>query len=221
MDTLKSLLSLQNYSDKKAKYLSGGNKRKVCQAMALMRAPRIIFMDEPSNGVDPVSRRNLYSYLRSLKDTSTLIITHRIDEAEKICNKLAIMVKGRFVDLDSPSKLKEKHGTVYMIQIQPAKTSAAQVEGFHFRIIEKLPFCTRIEHENEDTDFHVTVRPKQTYRFDDVQSVSADKFEQEAEVRKRVVRMLQFVAELMQEGAISDFSIYRSSLEQVFKSMLK
>jgi ABC-type multidrug transport system ATPase subunit len=48
-------------------------------------------MDEASNGVDPISRKNLYTYLKTLKDTSSLIITHRIDEAEKICDKIAIM----------------------------------------------------------------------------------------------------------------------------------
>ena len=65
------------------------------------------------------------------------------------------------------------------------------------------------------------MRPKLTYRFDDPVFAITDKEKQEAEVRKRVVRMLQLMAELMQEGAITDFSIYRSSLEQVFKNMLK
>lgn len=48
-------------------------------------------MDEASNGVDPISRKNLYTYLKTLKSTSSLIITHRIDEAEKICDRIAIM----------------------------------------------------------------------------------------------------------------------------------
>lgn len=48
-------------------------------------------MDEASNGVDPISRKNLYTYLKTLKNTSAVIITHRIDEAEKICDKIAIM----------------------------------------------------------------------------------------------------------------------------------
>lgn len=65
------------------------------------------------------------------------------------------------------------------------------------------------------------MRPKLTYRFDDPVFAIVDKEIQEAEVRKRVVRMLQLMAELMQEGAITDFSIYRSSLEQVFKNMLE
>jgi ABC-type multidrug transport system ATPase subunit len=83
--------------------------------MALLSTPKLIFMDEASNGVDPVSRKNLYSYLKKLKETSTLLITHRIDEAEKICDKIAIMANGIFLDLDRPSSLKEKHGIVYIL----------------------------------------------------------------------------------------------------------
>lgn len=115
MDTLKTLLYLEAHSNKLARNLSGGNKRKLCQAMALIKTPRIVLMDEASNGVDPQSRKNLYSYLRSLHDIAALIIKHRIDETEKICDKLAVMANGRFLDMDSPEKLKEKHGKVYML----------------------------------------------------------------------------------------------------------
>lgn len=72
-------------------------------------------MDEPSNGVDPVVRKRLYTYLKSLKGSSALIITHRIDEAEKICDKIAIMAEGYFLDTDHPNTLKERHGIVYVL----------------------------------------------------------------------------------------------------------
>ena len=62
--------------------------------MALITIPKLIFMDEASNGVDPVSRKKLYSYLRNLRHTSTVLITHRIDESEKICDQIAIMSSG-------------------------------------------------------------------------------------------------------------------------------
>jgi ABC-type multidrug transport system ATPase subunit len=89
MSNLKQLLFLDVHSNKKAKFLSGGNKRKLCCAMALISKPDLIFMDEFQNGVDPMSRKNLYTYLKTLKDTATLIVTHYIDEAEKICDKIA------------------------------------------------------------------------------------------------------------------------------------
>jgi ABC-type multidrug transport system ATPase subunit len=79
-------------------------------------------MDEASNGVDPISRKNLYTYLKGVKGMSTLLITHRIDEAEKICDKLAIMGGGRFLDFDSPANLKERHGLVYMLWVEAAQS---------------------------------------------------------------------------------------------------
>jgi ABC-2 type transport system ATP-binding protein len=68
--------------------------------MALLTTPPLLFMDEASNGVDPISRKKLYNYLKNLNNSTTLLITHRIDEAEKICNTIAIMIDGYFVDVD-------------------------------------------------------------------------------------------------------------------------
>jgi ABC-2 type transport system ATP-binding protein len=59
-------------------------------------------LDEISNGVDPIARKNLYSYLHSLTDTTTFLITHKIDEAEKICDQLGIIVDGQIRDIGLP-----------------------------------------------------------------------------------------------------------------------
>ncbi len=125
---LKNILDLEVHSNKIAATLSGGNKRKLCSAMALMSKPDLIFMDEVSNGVDPISRKRLYTYLRSLPQTSTLLITHRIDEAEKICDKIAIMSEGKFLDVDDANSLKEKHGTVYILSVEPTVHTALGIE---------------------------------------------------------------------------------------------
>ena len=85
--------------------------------MALLIPPKILFLDEISNGVDPVARRNLYSFLKKLENTTTLLITHKIDEAEKICNKIGIMADGELLDLDTPQELKRRHGSLYMLQV--------------------------------------------------------------------------------------------------------
>ncbi len=144
MENLKKLLYLSVHSEKKAKFLSGGNKRKLCCALALISKPDLIFMDEFQNGVDPMSRKNLYSYLRNLKDTATLIITHHIDEAEKICDRIAIMHRGKFLALDTPTNLKEKHGTVFILQIEPALNSTISLDKLDDCILKNLSFCRRI-----------------------------------------------------------------------------
>jgi ATP-binding cassette subfamily A (ABC1) protein 3 len=66
--------------------LSGGNKRKLVCAMSLVACPACEFLDEPTTGVDPVSRRSLFKMLKRLTDTSLVLTTHRMDEAESLCD---------------------------------------------------------------------------------------------------------------------------------------
>ena len=98
------------FAKTKAADLSGGNKRKLCCAMSLMANPRIEFLDEPTTGVDPIARRSLFKMLKHLKKSSIMLTTHRMDEAEALCDVIAIMINGRFVCYGSPSHLKQKYG---------------------------------------------------------------------------------------------------------------
>jgi ABC-type multidrug transport system ATPase subunit len=118
--------------------------------MALLNNPELVFMDEASNGVDPISRKNLYTYLKTLKTTSSLIITHRIDEAEKICDKIAIMNEGCFIDFDDPIGLKEKYGTVFILQVEPIVHTAVSMDQIDQRITRAFEFCKRIYSSNEE-----------------------------------------------------------------------
>jgi ABC-2 type transport system ATP-binding protein len=110
MKYLKGMLYLVEHSKSLVSTISGGSKRKLCCAMALLVPPKILLLDEISNGVDPMARRNLYSYLRSLKETTTFLITHRIDEAEKICDQIGIIVEGKIREFGPPHLLKEING---------------------------------------------------------------------------------------------------------------
>ena len=111
------MLYLVENSKKLVSTISGGNKRKLCFAMALLVPPKLLLLDEISNGVDPMARRNLYSYLRSLKETTTFLVTHRIDEAEKICDQIAIIVEGKIREIGSPHVLKERNGNELMLKV--------------------------------------------------------------------------------------------------------
>lgn len=100
------MLELEVYQDVMACNLSGGNKRKLVCAMALVCFPQILFLDEPTTGVDPVSRRSLFKMLKSLKGSSMMLTTHRMDEAEALCDNIAIIVNGRFVCYGNNTYLK-------------------------------------------------------------------------------------------------------------------
>lgn len=81
--------------------------------MSLIGNPTIEFMDEPTTGVDPVSCRSLFKMLKNLEDSSMILTTHRMDEAESLCDNLVIMINGRFVCYGSPGQIKSKYGSGY------------------------------------------------------------------------------------------------------------
>lgn len=86
--------------------------------MSLIACPWIEFLDEPTTGVDPVSRRSLFKMLKGLNESSMVLTTHRMDEAESLCDNIAIMINGRFVCYGSPGHLKSTYGLGYSISLQ-------------------------------------------------------------------------------------------------------
>ena len=104
------LLDKVNLRDKaKAKYkeLSGGQKQRFSIATTLINKPKIIFLDEPTTGLDPQARRNLWDLIREIRDkgTTVIITTHYMDEAEVLCERVAIIDNGKIIALNSPDKL--------------------------------------------------------------------------------------------------------------------
>ena len=104
------LLKLVNLTDKaksKFKELSGGQKQRFSIATTLINKPKIIFLDEPTTGLDPQARRNLWDLIKSIQaqGTTVIITTHYMDEAEQLCDRIAIMDEGKIISLDSPDKM--------------------------------------------------------------------------------------------------------------------
>jgi ABC-2 type transport system ATP-binding protein len=104
------LLKLVNLEDKaKSKYkeMSGGQKQRFSIATTLINKPKIIFLDEPTTGLDPQARRNLWDLIRNIRagGTTVIITTHYMDEAEQLCDRIAIMDEGKIISLDSPDKM--------------------------------------------------------------------------------------------------------------------
>ncbi len=103
-------LNLVNLKDKaKAKYkeLSGGQKQRFSIATTLINQPKIIFLDEPTTGLDPHARRNLWDLISDIrkKGTTVIITTHYMDEAEVLCDRVAVIDSGKIIAIDSPDKL--------------------------------------------------------------------------------------------------------------------
>uniref|UniRef100_A0A8C6MKT9 ABC transporter domain-containing protein n=1 Tax=Moschus moschiferus TaxID=68415 RepID=A0A8C6MKT9_MOSMO len=113
-------LNLESYADKYIYTYSGGNKRRLSTAIALMGKPSVIFLDEPSTGMDPVARRLLWNAVTRTRESGKAIIitSHSMEECDALCTKLAIMVKGKFMCLGSPQHLKNKFGNVYILKVK-------------------------------------------------------------------------------------------------------
>jgi ABC-2 type transport system ATP-binding protein len=104
------LLEMVNLKDKaraKFKQLSGGQKQRFSVATTLINEPRIIFLDEPTTGLDPQARRSLWELIKNIRErgTTVIITTHYMDEAEYLCDRVAIIDSGNIVALDTPDKL--------------------------------------------------------------------------------------------------------------------
>lgn len=107
------LLELVNLKDKaKAKFkeLSGGQQQRFSVATTLINDPKVVFLDEPTTGLDPQARRNLWDLVKAIraKGTTVIITTHYMDEAEVLCDRVAIIDSGKIVALNSPDKLIDK-----------------------------------------------------------------------------------------------------------------
>ena len=109
-DTILKLVSLDKQANSYARSLSGGMKRRLLIAKALVHQPPIIFLDEPTAGVDVELRKNLWENVKSLNNQGVTIIltTHYLEEAEKMCNQIGILNKGNLVALDSTKNLLNK-----------------------------------------------------------------------------------------------------------------
>ncbi len=106
MDLLK-LVNLEEKAKNKYKELSGGQKQRFSIATTLINKPKIIFLDEPTTGLDPQARRNLWDLIKDIrsKGTTVIITTHYMDEAEQLCERIAIMDEGKIISLASPDKM--------------------------------------------------------------------------------------------------------------------
>ena len=127
MGELLDAVELTKWKDKPVKNLSGGMRRRVEIARGLVHEPRIFFLDEPTTGLDPVSRVAVWEMLRRLKETrdlTVLLTTHYMDEADKLCDRIAIVDHGKLVALDSPMKLKASISGTNILEVSFPLTPA-------------------------------------------------------------------------------------------------
>lgn len=121
IDELLEVVELTKWRDAQTKTLSGGMRRRLEIARGLVHAPKIFFLDEPTTGLDPVSRVAVWEMLGKIKDQrglTVLITTHYMDEADRLCDRIAIVDHGHLVALDTPMALKTSVPGANVIEVQ-------------------------------------------------------------------------------------------------------
>jgi len=141
-------MGLTEYADRYAGTFSGGNKRKLSVAIAMIGEPSIVFLDEPSTGMDPVARRFMWEVISDIvtkrEKCSLILTTHSMEECEALCTRIGIMVGGVLRCLGSAQKLRNRYGDGYQIEIGMSLPPATAINDFCKSLLStlNLPIAT-------------------------------------------------------------------------------
>ena len=130
IDDLLAVCALESLAGRDARKLSGGQRQRMLLAIALVNRPRIVFMDEPTTGLDPQARRNFWDLVRTIKaeGTTVLLTTHYMDEAYQLCDRIGIMDHGRIIAEGTPADLLYSHFGDRVLLLPKADLAAAELD---------------------------------------------------------------------------------------------
>ncbi len=130
------ICDLGDFLDRDNRLLSGGQRQRLLLALALINDPQIIFLDEPTTGLDPQARRNFWQLIQNIKAQNKTIIltTHYMDEAEQLCDDVVIMDKGNIIESGTPQQLLAKHFSDVFIYLPKQQLPVAMVEKYNWQV---------------------------------------------------------------------------------------
>ncbi|CAL9247258.1 unnamed protein product [Arabidopsis halleri] len=150
-------------ADKPAGKYSGGMKRRLSVAISLIGNPKVVYMDEPSTGLDPASRKNLWTVIKhAKKHTAIILTTHSMEEAEFLCDRLGIFVDGRLQCIGNPKELKGRYGGFYVLTMT---TSSEHEKDVEVLVQDVSPNAKKIYHIAGTQKFEI---PKDEVRISEV-----------------------------------------------------
>lgn len=195
-DAINSILrraGLSNNADVYSKNLSGGMKRKLSLCIALIGGPDIIFLDEPTTGLDPLACHHAWEMIKTAASGKCVIFTtHSMEECETLCTRVGIMIRGQFYCLGSVQHLKNKFGGSYFLE---AKAKHGKVDDAKAFVLEEFPSAKLEQQQNELLKFSI---PRDSIRIGDV----FEKIETNKE-----------------NSGIASYSVTQTTLEEVFISI--
>ena len=128
------ICSLSDIIDRDNRKLSGGQRQRMLLGLAIIPHPEMIFLDEPTTGLDPQARRNFWELIEKIKaeKTTVLLTTHYMEEAEILCDQIAIMDQGKLLEIDTPEKLLDNHFDGALVKVPHFGRNDLRLEGAFF-----------------------------------------------------------------------------------------
>lgn len=135
-EELIDLCALRGFLDQDARRISGGQRQRLLLAIALVNDPELVFLDEPTTGLDPQARRNFWDLVERIKarGKTILLTTHYMEEAYILCDEIAIMDHGRIIARGTPQRLLQEHFNDVVLEL-PATLAEGRLEGLPFRLL--------------------------------------------------------------------------------------
>lgn len=136
IEELIDLCALRGFLDQDARRISGGQRQRLLLAVALVNDPDILFLDEPTTGLDPQARRNFWALVERIKarNKTILLTTHYMDEAYVLCDEIAIMDHGRIIAQGTPQRLLKEHFNDVVLEL-PVAVAADRLAGLPYRVL--------------------------------------------------------------------------------------
>jgi len=192
-------LGLEEHQHKRANDLSGGTKRKLSLLIAICGYPKQILLDEPSAGMDPSTRRLVWNVIKKTKtmnDSAVILTTHSMEEAEFLCDRLAILVNGHLSCIGSPEHLKMKYGDSYVLELQ-----SKDIDRFQEEIVEENHLFGEMEYKMDKS--------------------SNDRAKYEVKMTRNIGHVFEVMEECKKNGLVIDYSFNQTTLEQIFINFAK
>ncbi|EAR08909.1 ABC transporter ATP-binding protein [Reinekea blandensis] len=135
LSELMSMCALTEFAQQDARRLSGGQRQRLLLALALINDPDLIFLDEPTTGLDPQARRNFWELIGEIKRRGKTVVltTHYMDEAQILCDDIAIMDQGRIIERGAPQALLSQHFQGALVYLPEANLAGRELDRAHFK----------------------------------------------------------------------------------------
>ena len=153
-ETLMQILDLSEFADRRVKTYSGGQRRRLDIALGIIHEPEVLFLDEPSTGLDPQNRVNLWDHVRALRDRGTTIFltTHYLEEADALCDRLMIMDHGQIITEGTPRELKRRvAGESVVMSLRDSEGTADRART----VLSEQVFVREIAGEGDEVRLYV------------------------------------------------------------------